>query len=525
MASQIELTDKEKQQLRFLFNDPARFANLVFGAQLWSREAELLESIKGCRRTAIKACHGAGKTYTLALAALWWLARYEHGMVLTTSPTFRQVRTQLWSEIHRALSQSKFDWGEVKATEIKFRGDHNMALGLSTNRAENFQGYHGKQVLIVADEAPGIQSGIWDAIAGTMAGGKVHVVMAGNPTIPSGAFYDAFTRERKNWNCITIDAFDSPNLAGIALEQLLEMDPAPGGPLDHNPVPFLVTKRWVYDQHHAWWHGDPRSSPSWVSRVRGQFPDQAINSLFKLLWLERARTHMLSTGKNELRLVAGVDVGGGRAETVVYLCEVGRGINRILKMGAWRAEDTRGEVVAFLAPHRERLTLVRVDAIGIGHNFGLHLRDQGFKVDLVNVAQPCESKPELDSHDPAARFANEKARLYQNLADAFEHDQVEGLSDDETIAQLSRLLFEIDSRGRVKIESKESAAQRGEPSPDRAEALMLALGEPPTIMEFRSVHELAVPVQRNQFFDEDNPSRYNGLGTLLKTRRFGRGAF
>jgi hypothetical protein len=181
--------------------------------------------------------------------------------------------------------------------------------------------------------------------------------------------------------------------------------------------------------------------------------------------------------------------------------------------------------VAFLAPHRERLTLVRVDAIGIGHNFGLHLRDQGFKVDLVNVAQPCESKPELDSHDPAARFANEKARLYQNLADAFEHDQVEGLSDDETIAQLSRLLFEIDSRGRVKIESKESAAQRGEPSPDRAEALMLALGEPPTIMEFRSVHELAVPVQRNQFFDEDNPSRYNGLGTLLKTRRFGRGAF
>src|SRR4029077_7459459 len=135
-------------------------------------------------------------------------------------------------------------------------------------------------------------------------------------------------------------------------------------------------KRWIYDQYHSWWHGDDRSSPSWVSRVRGQFPDQATNSLFKLLWLERARARVLSTSSNQdLRLIAGVDVGGGQAETVVYLCEVGRGVNRILKMGAWRAEDTRGEVVAFLAPYREQLTLVRVDGIGVGHNFGFHLRD------------------------------------------------------------------------------------------------------------------------------------------------------
>jgi phage terminase large subunit len=67
-------------------------------------------------------------------------------------------------------------------------------LGLSTNQAENFQGYHGKSVLIIADEAPGIEVGLWDAIAGTMAGGKVHIVMAGNPTTASGAFFDAFTR-------------------------------------------------------------------------------------------------------------------------------------------------------------------------------------------------------------------------------------------------------------------------------------------------------------------------------------------
>jgi hypothetical protein len=58
--------------------------------------------------------------------------------------------------------------------------------------------------------------------------------MAGNPTVLSGAFFDAFTRERALWNCITIGAFDSPNLAGLDLEQLLRLDPVPGGPLDDN---------------------------------------------------------------------------------------------------------------------------------------------------------------------------------------------------------------------------------------------------------------------------------------------------
>jgi hypothetical protein len=36
------------------------------------------------------------------------------------------------------------------------------------------------------------------------------------------------------------------------------------------------------------------------------------------------------------------------------------------------------------------------------------------------------------------------------------------------------VLYEIDSRGRIRIEPKEKAKQRGVPSPDRAEALMLA---------------------------------------------------
>jgi hypothetical protein len=503
-----------------LFRDPVLFARRVLGVHLWEREVEILRSVERHRRTAIKAAHGLGKTFTLAVMSLWWLARHHEGIVLTTSPTLRQVKTQLWAEIHRLVARARIPYPDLNQTELKLRGEDNFALGFSTNQGERFQGFHGKSVLMIVDEAPGIDASIWDPIAGTMAGGKVHMIMAGNPTVPAGAFYDAFTRDRTLWSCITIDAFNSPNLKGLSLEQLLEMEPTDGGPLDQNPVPYLVTRRWVYDQFKVWWHGDESSSPSWMARVCGQFPDQAQNALIKLLWLERARLRTLQNvdKSSGASLVAGVDVGGGQSETVVYLCESKPHHHRIIAFGAWRGADTRGEVVRFLQPHRERLSSVRVDAIGIGYGFGQHLRDQRFPVELINVAQACGSQPGLGENDPAKRYANEKAHFYQVLADALEHDQLDGLSDETTIGQLAGILYEIDSRGRVRIEPKEKARERGILSPDRAEALMLALCKPPQIFEFYGVRDL--PRLNAQAgicpFDDDAKAR-------MRSRRWPRG--
>jgi hypothetical protein len=165
-------------------------------------------------------------------------------------------------------------------------------------------------------------------------------------------------------------------------------------------------------------------------------------------------------------------------KTVVYVCTCRRKRRRIVAMMASRSADSRGQMVKFLNEFRARLTQVRVDAIGLGYNFGLHLRDCGFPVELINVGLPCESIPALGDTDPALRFLNRKAWFYQNLADAFERDQIEGFIDDVTFGQLAGIRHELDSRGRLRIESKEKARQRGVGSPDRADALMLALGMP-----------------------------------------------
>ena len=161
-----------------------------------------------------------------------------------------------------------------------------------------------------------------------------------------------------------------------------------------------------------------------------------------------------------LPLFAGVDVGGGTAETVIYMCEFREGRIRIIGMDAWRGQ-IRGQAVRFLSQFRSRLCLVNVDAIGIGHNFALHLRSERFPVEMVNVSLPCPSKPNLGENDPAKRCANQKAWGYQTLADALERDQVDGLTDEETIGQLALIRREIDSQGRIKIEWKKSRRAGG----------------------------------------------------------------
>jgi len=84
----------------------------------------------------------------------------------------------------------------------------------------------------------------------------------------------------------------------------------------------------------------------------------------------------------------------------------------------------------------------------------------------------------MANRNPAERFANLKAQYYQTLAHLLERDEIEGLTDETTVAQLSGLVYEIDAQGRMKIGSKEEARAHGIVSPDRAEALMLALGKP-----------------------------------------------
>lgn len=438
--------------------DPVHFAADFLRSSLWRRQRDIMRAVASKPLVAVKACHASGKTYQAARLALWWLMRYPEGKVINTAPSWRQVKL-MWDEIRSARKESRIAFPKANATELRLT-ESNYIQGISTNEAVKFQGVHGHNVLIIADESPGIRADIWEAIEGVRAGGDVHVLMLGNPVIPSGYFFNAFGRGRTIWTTFTIGAFDTPNLNGFTLEQLLEMNE---DDLPRPSLPYLITPRWVRERALAW----GVKHPMFQARVLGQFPTQSSYAVFSLEMIEGAKrdpTPAESDSAKVLPIQVGIDVAGpGEDETVV----VARAGGVVLGVHVFTEADPRGRVVQLLGKIAAsgRLGDVVVDSVGIGYNFAQHLSDHGFNVWLFNAGQRAVSDE---------RFANLKAESYWCLREWMERGAICGLNELETEAQLSSILYRTTSSGRTEIESKEEARKRGQASPDRAEAMVMA---------------------------------------------------
>ena len=335
-----------KNGARLLQTRPELFGKLMLGADLWSTQCEILQAISRHRRVAVKACHASGKSFAIAVATLWWIIAHPDGIAVTTAPTWVQVEKVIWGEIRRvrSLAQAR---GQIilpvpNRTELTI-APGNYALGLSTDDSTRFQGFHSGKVLIVLDEAPGVRGEIYEAIEGISAGGDVHVLALGNPVTAGGPFYEAFTSDRGRWQTFTIDAFDTPNLKGLSLEQLRKLPPdlPEDDPLfSYAPRPYLTTRRFVYESYQK--YGE--DSAFWQARVRGQFPEQAEDALISLRWLEAARDPK-PLQNDDQELYAGIDVAeAGNDETV---CVVRTAVGRIVALESWRG-NSRGPVIAFL---------------------------------------------------------------------------------------------------------------------------------------------------------------------------------
>ena len=202
-----------------LLRDPALFARIVLGADLWKTQREILTAVSQHSRVAAKSCHASGKSYAIAIAVLWWLAAHRDGIVVTTAPTWLQVEKVIWGEIKSAVRRSvlcgKLKFPVPTQTELRL-GPQNYAIGVSTDESSRFQGFHSGHVLVVLDEAPGVRAEVYEAVEGIRAGGQVHVLALGNPTLVGGPFHDVFTTTRATWKTFTINAFRYPQPGRLA---------------------------------------------------------------------------------------------------------------------------------------------------------------------------------------------------------------------------------------------------------------------------------------------------------------------
>jgi phage terminase large subunit len=452
--------------------DPVMFAVDTLGHSLWAIQRRILAAlaVPGAR-VAVKACHASSKTFCAAEAVLW--APHAGGIVITTAPTARQVRRLVWAEVRRLYPAARHVLGgELLQTEYRLDAER-YALGLSTDTGVNLQGFHARPggfLLVIADEAPGLEPSVLTAVEGMRAGGDVRVLLLGNPDVTSGPFYDVFHDQRAGWDCLTIDAFDTPNLAGLTLSDLLAL---PEHELDRNERPYLITRRFVREKYDE----VGEDSAFWQSRIRGQFPAQSEDSLLSLAWLEAAAKREYQPREGD-EWEAAIDVAGpGEDETVAGV----RCGPLLVAMHGWAGADPRGDVLAWLEPWRDRLRRVKVDSAGLGYYFARHLEEQGYagRVVDVNVGEAAADKE---------RYVNLKAELYWGLHLRFKpdnrgHADVAANGDPaalppKAIAQLSSIHYKHDARGRVVVESKEDARKRGVKSPDWAECVMLLFAAP-----------------------------------------------
>jgi phage terminase large subunit len=143
--------------------------------------------------------------------------------------------------------------------------------------------------------------------------------------------------------------------------------------------------------------------------------------------------------------------------------------NQQIALEAWRDPDTMattGRIIQTIRNYNVPHDNVNVDADGLGGPIVDRLREQGFHFRAVhNGGEPLDKE----------RFVNLSAELWASAAQKIERGEVALLNDPKLIAQLASRRAKPRSDGRVQLESKEEMRRRGLPSPDRADAVVLAL--------------------------------------------------
>ena len=422
--------------------DPVWWVRTVLGMDPWAKQEQVLESVRDHARTAVRSGHGLGKTRCAAATALWFLYSWPDSIVITTAPTWPQVENLLWREIRQLHAQAPYPLGgRVLHTGLEL-SDRWYALGLSTNEPERFQGFHAEHLLLIVDEASGVDQGIFDASEGFLTGPHSRALLIGNPTQLRGEFYEAFRSPR--YHRLAISAFDSPNVTDGALVR-----------------PYLTTEEWIEDKRVAWGEG----TPLWQARVLGEFPDQSEDMVFPLSWVEGAQARSPRHGAG---VIFGVDVARFGTDASVLAVRQGDDIVAIDAHHRWDTMAVAGWVAD--AARQWRPTSIRVDADGLGAGVYDVLKAQGLPVAEIHSGIAARDNEQ---------FLNRRAEWYWGLRERMDPSLTPAPlalpPSDDLLAQMTSLHYKFTARGQIQIESKDDLRKRGLPSPDAADAVVYAL--------------------------------------------------
>ena len=420
--------------------------------KLWSKQEDVLWSVRNNKRTCVRSGNTVGKSFIAADVVVDWLFTHRPSKVVTTASSWKQVEDILWKEIRVAAMNSKWPIDTKPLNTSWNFNDEWFAIGISTDTPVNLQGFHSPYLLVLIDEASGISKEIWEMIEALH---PAAILAIGNPIESTGPFAECF--ESSMWHKIT-----------IGCQECVEWQEKNG------LIPGLVSRDWIKEM--ADLHG---INSAWYRvHVKGLPPEQDEYALIERQWLDKARKGLDSDGMpldvedegHTVRIVS-FDIASkhGENETVIGY----RYGHTIKTMKGYRKQTStwiRDQVTSIYSANEANLVVH--DADGLGESMAEQLAEF--------------HTPSLEFHGGYAqksmsgKFRNLRSQFYWIVAKKFEKGMYNLSKMDEKDFELLRSqLCSIrvkpeDGMGRFQIETKEELLARGIKSPDYADCMVLS---------------------------------------------------
>lgn len=420
--------------------------------KITAQQEAFLRELPKQKRISIRSGHGTGKDASASWAVLWFLSTRVFSKVVCTAPTNRQLVDILWSEISKWLRDSAIQDEFVVQSDKIFKKEASKewwARAVSpsvkadpADQAETLAGFHGDHLLIVVDEASGVEDPVFIPIEGALTQEDNRVMLIGNPTKNKGYFHDTqFHSEiNKNWCRFHWDSRDS---------EIVKPE-----------YPKYMADKYGVD------------SNVFRIRVAGEPPLEDARTLIPLFWAEQCIGKELDINEEE-PIYLGVDVARFGEDRSVVLPRHGL---RVLPWLSFQGMNTITLAGHIIQTYEEvNAEGCAVDVIGVGAGTADYLRKQRMKgLFDVNVSWA--------SSDPT-KYALLRDELWWRVREkcmygyySFPDIKLPGetLSMGQEIAnELSSPFYEFNKNGAVKVEGKKEMKKRGIASPNIADALCI----------------------------------------------------
>src|SRR3982751_4167802 len=133
-------------------DDPISWSKNTAGIELWSKQKEILDSVRNNKFTAVQSAHGTGKSMLASILAAWWVDThpYDDSIVISTAPSANQVHGILWENIRRIARDAKLP-GTVQLSDNWVVNGRLVGQGRKPQDYSDhvFQGIHRKYVLFI----------------------------------------------------------------------------------------------------------------------------------------------------------------------------------------------------------------------------------------------------------------------------------------------------------------------------------------------------------------------------------------